>query len=61
MVETELTKDLLADEEYARTMKARIPMGRWAKPEDIVGPTHIFCLGGRPILSPDRFSISMEE
>jgi gluconate 5-dehydrogenase len=42
VVETELTKDLLADVEYAKTMKARIPMGRWAKPEDIVGPTIFF-------------------
>jgi NAD(P)-dependent dehydrogenase (short-subunit alcohol dehydrogenase family) len=42
VVETELTKDLLADKEYARTLKARIPMGRWAMPEDIVGPTLFF-------------------
>ncbi len=42
VVETELTKDLLADVEYAKTMKARIPMGRWAMPEDIVGPTIFF-------------------
>lgn len=42
VVETELTKELLADVEYAKTMKARIPMGRWAVPEDIVGPTIFF-------------------
>jgi NAD(P)-dependent dehydrogenase (short-subunit alcohol dehydrogenase family) len=42
VVETELTKDLLADPEYARTMKSRIPMGKWALPEDIVGPTVFF-------------------
>ena len=42
VVETELTKDLLADKEYAKTLKARIPMGRWAMPEDIVGPTLFF-------------------
>ena len=42
VVETELTKDLLADVEYAKTMKARIPMGRWAVPEDIVGPAIFF-------------------
>jgi NAD(P)-dependent dehydrogenase (short-subunit alcohol dehydrogenase family) len=42
VVETELTKDLLADIEYAKTMKARIPMGRWALTEDIVGPTIFF-------------------
>jgi NAD(P)-dependent dehydrogenase (short-subunit alcohol dehydrogenase family) len=42
VVETELTKDLLADVEYAKTMKARIPMGRWALPEDIIGPCIFF-------------------
>jgi NAD(P)-dependent dehydrogenase (short-subunit alcohol dehydrogenase family) len=42
VVETELTKELLADVEYARTMKARIPMGRWALTEDLVGPCIFF-------------------
>jgi gluconate 5-dehydrogenase len=42
VVETELTKELLADVEYAKTMKARIPMGRWATTDDIVGPTIFF-------------------
>jgi NAD(P)-dependent dehydrogenase (short-subunit alcohol dehydrogenase family) len=42
VVETELTKELLADPEYAKTMKARIPMGRWALTEDVVGPTIFF-------------------
>ena len=42
VVETELTKELLADVEYAKTMKARIPMGRWALTEDIVGPSIFF-------------------
>ena len=42
VVETELTKELLADVEYAKTMKARIPMGRWALTEDIVGPCIFF-------------------
>lgn len=42
VVETDLTKELLADPEYAKTMKARIPMGRWALTEDIVGPTIFF-------------------
>ena len=42
VVETELTKELLADVEYAKTMKARIPMGRWATTEDIVGPAIFF-------------------
>lgn len=39
IVETELTRPALADPEYAQRMKARIPLGRWAMPEDIVGPT----------------------
>ena len=38
IVETELTRTALADPEYAARMKARIPLGRWAMPEDIVGP-----------------------
>jgi NAD(P)-dependent dehydrogenase (short-subunit alcohol dehydrogenase family) len=42
VVETDLTKELLADPEYAKTMKARIPMGRWALTEDIVGPCIFF-------------------
>jgi NAD(P)-dependent dehydrogenase (short-subunit alcohol dehydrogenase family) len=42
VVETDLTKDALADPEYAKTMKARIPMGRWALTEDVVGPTIFF-------------------
>jgi NAD(P)-dependent dehydrogenase (short-subunit alcohol dehydrogenase family) len=42
VVETELTKGLLADAEYAKTLKARIPMGRWALTDDIVGPTIFF-------------------
>ncbi len=39
VVETELTRPALADPEYAKRMKARIPLGRWAMPEDIIGPT----------------------
>jgi NAD(P)-dependent dehydrogenase (short-subunit alcohol dehydrogenase family) len=42
VVETELTKGLLADAEYAKTLKARIPMGRWALTDDIIGPTIFF-------------------
>lgn len=42
VVETELTRPALADPEYAKRMKARIPMGRWAYPEDIVGPAIFF-------------------
>jgi len=39
IVETELTRPALADAEFAQRMKARIPLGRWAMPEDIVGAT----------------------
>jgi len=38
-VETELTRTALSDPEFAKTVKARIPLNRWAMPEDIVGPT----------------------
>jgi gluconate 5-dehydrogenase len=37
VVETPLTAHLLADKEYAATLKSRIPMGRWAMPEDLIG------------------------
>ncbi|MBC8274452.1 MAG: glucose 1-dehydrogenase [Chloroflexi bacterium] len=39
IVETELTRPALANPEFAQRMKARIPLGRWAMPEDIVGAT----------------------
>jgi len=42
IVETELTRSALADPEYAKRMRARIPLGRWAMPEDIVGATIFF-------------------
>ena len=42
IVETDLTKGALADPAYAKQMKDRIPMGKWALPEDIVGPAIFF-------------------
>jgi len=42
IVETDLTRPALADPEYAKRMASRIPLGRWAKPEDIVGATIFF-------------------
>lgn len=42
IVETELTKSALANPDYAKMMKNRIPMGRWAMPEDTVGATVFF-------------------
>jgi gluconate 5-dehydrogenase len=41
-VETALTLPALADPEFAKTVKARIPLDRWALPEDIVGPVVFF-------------------
>ena len=37
-----LTPEALYNPDFARNMKARIPMGRWALPEDIVGATIFF-------------------
>jgi len=42
VVETDLTRSALANPEYAQMMKSRIPLGRWAMPEDIVGATIFF-------------------
>jgi len=37
-VETDLTRSVLADETFAATLRASIPMGRWAEVGDVVGP-----------------------
>jgi NAD(P)-dependent dehydrogenase (short-subunit alcohol dehydrogenase family) len=37
-----LTPEALLNPDYAKFMKGRIPMGRWALPEDIVGATIFF-------------------
>ena len=37
-VETDLTRAVLADEAFAATLRASIPMGRWADVADVVGP-----------------------
>lgn len=42
IVETELTRPALSDPSFAQMMKSRIPLGRWALPEDIVGATIFF-------------------
>ncbi|MFC2046389.1 SDR family NAD(P)-dependent oxidoreductase [Chloroflexota bacterium] len=39
VVETEFTRAILEDPEGAARLRASIPLGRWAQPEDIVGPT----------------------
>jgi gluconate 5-dehydrogenase len=41
-VETELTRTALSDPAFAKTVKDRIPMGRWAMPEDIAGAIVFF-------------------
>jgi NAD(P)-dependent dehydrogenase (short-subunit alcohol dehydrogenase family) len=42
IVETDLTRPALANPDYAKTMKSRIPLGKWALPDDIVGATIFF-------------------
>ena len=42
IVETDLTRPALANPDYAKMMKSRIPLGKWAMPEDIVGATIFF-------------------
>lgn len=42
IVETNLTRSALADPDYAKMMKSRIPLGKWALPQDIVGATVFF-------------------
>jgi NAD(P)-dependent dehydrogenase (short-subunit alcohol dehydrogenase family) len=37
IVETDLTASALANPDYAKMMRSRIPMGRWAMPDDLVG------------------------
>lgn len=39
VVETEFTRELLQHPEGAARLRHSIPMGRWAQPGDIVGPT----------------------
>jgi gluconate 5-dehydrogenase len=42
VVETEMMKEALKEPAYANMMRARIPMGRWALLDDIVGPAIFF-------------------
>jgi gluconate 5-dehydrogenase len=37
-VETDLTRAVLTDEEFAAALRGSIPMGRWAETADVVGP-----------------------
>jgi len=38
VVVTELTKAVLAKPDLAKSLLARIPLGRWEEPEDLIGP-----------------------
>ena len=40
-IETDLTKSLTEDPEFDSWVKKEVPLGRWGKPEDIIG-TAIF-------------------
>ena len=42
VVETPLTRSILSNPEAAADLVARIPLGRWAQPEDLVGPVLFF-------------------
>ena len=56
-VETDLTRAVLADEKFAATLRASIPMGRWADAGDVVGPV-LFLASPAPPSSPARSSSS---
>jgi gluconate 5-dehydrogenase len=51
IVETELTRSALADPDYAAMMKGRIPLGKWALPDDIVGATVFFAAPGSSFIT----------
>jgi 2-deoxy-D-gluconate 3-dehydrogenase len=42
-VQTAFTRALQADRQRASSIEARIPMGRWATPEDVAGSVVFFC------------------
>jgi gluconate 5-dehydrogenase len=42
VVETALTTSILSDPEVAAGLAQQIPLGRWAQPEDLVGPVLFF-------------------
>ena len=45
VVETEFTRMILQDPRAAGHLRSTIPLGRWAQPEDIVGPTLFLASG----------------
>jgi gluconate 5-dehydrogenase len=44
-VRTELVREYLEDDAFRSALEARIPMGRIAEPEDVVGPVTFFVSG----------------
>jgi gluconate 5-dehydrogenase len=42
VIETPLTSHILANPEFAKSMKDRIPLGRWGFPDDVIGATIFF-------------------
>jgi NAD(P)-dependent dehydrogenase (short-subunit alcohol dehydrogenase family) len=38
MVETDLTRERLAEPQFAAALRASIPLSRWGTPDDVVGP-----------------------
>jgi gluconate 5-dehydrogenase len=42
VVETPLTRSILSNPEAAASLVQQIPLGRWAQPEDLVGPVLFF-------------------
>lgn len=42
---TEMIEHVLEDAELQKSVIARIPLGRMARPQDIVGPVQFFCTG----------------
>lgn len=41
-IETPFTAPVLADPVFAKTMKDRIPLGRWGFPDDLIGAVVYF-------------------
>lgn len=51
IVETELTRSALANPDYAKMMRSRIPLGRWATTDDLVGITVFLASGASDFIT----------